>query len=357
MALEEVEFEDPSRGQIAVRMAAAGVCHTDLHILDSDDGWGKSFPLILGHEGSGVVEEVGPEVHRLEVGDHVAIACRVPCGSCPLCRRGDTRRCSASSPSPATIRTVPSAEPVTPPLGIGLFAERVVVDAGAAVRIQRSFPLDQAGILGCALMTGVGAATNTARVFPGATVAVMGCGGIGLAAVQGARVCGAARIVAVDVAPDKLEWARSLGATDTIDASGADPVAAVLGQTEGVGVDFAFEAVGSKTSVAQCLRMLTTGGVLTIIGVPPREAKLELALGGSDGIFAKTSTIMVSHGGDSLPQHDLPTLCRLSDQGLLDIKQMITHRVPLSNIDRGFELMKEAASIRAIVDFDRDNSA
>jgi S-(hydroxymethyl)mycothiol dehydrogenase len=352
ITVEAVEFDPPGQGQIAVRMAAAGVCHTDLHIRDSEDGWGRGFPLLLGHEGSGVVEQVGTGVTVVSPGDRVAIACRVPCGVCALCRRGDTRRCSASSPGAATLRTVDGGTTVTPALGVGLFAERVVVDAGAAVLLPSTFPLDQAAILGCALMTGFGAVINTAHVFPGASVAVVGCGGIGLSAIQGARAAGAGQIVAIDVAPVKLEWASKLGATDVVDASTEDPVESVLSLTKGAGVDFAFEAVGLPSCVDECVRMLATGGVVTIIGVPQPDTRLEVALGGEEGIFAKTSTVLVSHGGDSLPQHDLPTIWQLSAKGILDIEQMLSHRVALDDLDRGFQLMRNAESIRTIVDFD-----
>lgn len=350
--LEEVEFDLPGSGQIVVRMAAAGVCHTDLHIKQSPDGWGRQFPLLLGHEGSGVVEEVGPAVTDILVGDHVAIACRVPCGECTLCRRGDTRRCSNSSPVPARVQISQSKTKVTPALGIGLFAESVVVDANAAVVMPTDFDLHQAAIMGCALMTGIGAVTNTAQVFPGSDVAVIGCGGIGLSAVQGARLAGAGRIIAIDISAAKLDSARKLGATDVVDSSTNDAVEAALDLTDGKGVDFAFEAVGLPECVDQCLGMLAVGGVVTVIGVPQPESKLELQLGGDQGLFSKTATIVVSHGGDSLPKHDLRAMYLLAQQGLLDIGAMVTHRVALAELNEGFELMKSGQAIRAVVDFD-----
>jgi S-(hydroxymethyl)mycothiol dehydrogenase len=355
ISVEQIMFESPGRGQVSVRMSAAGVCHTDLHIADSSDGWGRGFPLLLGHEGSGIVEEVGPEVDHIEMGDHVAVACRVPCGACALCLRGDPRRCHESSPAPSAGIHVSSGEQVTPALGVGLFADTVVVDAKAAVRIPDTFDLAQASILGCAVMTGVGAVTHTARVFPGATVAVVGCGGIGLSTLQGARIAGAARIVAIDVTPEKLHWAKTFGATDTIDASTEDPVARTMELTEGHGVDFSFEAVGIPSCVDQCLRMLALGGVATLIGVHARDSKVEIPIGGADGYMARTRSLLVSHGGDSIPQHDLPTLISLSNRGLLDIDRMITHRLRLDALSTGFDLMRESKAIRSIVQFDDES--
>jgi S-(hydroxymethyl)mycothiol dehydrogenase len=348
--LDSVVFDPPGAGQVAVRMSAAGVCHTDLHIRDSADGWGRGFPLLLGHEGAGVVEQVGTGVAGISAGDRVAIACRVPCGRCALCLRGDPRRCAESSPSPATVRVGEDVS-VHPALGVGVFAERVVVDAGAIVRMPPEFPLDQASILGCALMTGIGAVINTARVFPGASVAIIGCGGIGLSAVQGARLANAGQVVAIDTSAKKLESALRLGATDVVNAADDDPVEAVLRLTEGRGVDFAFEAVGLPRCVDQAIRMVTFGGVATVIGVPSPGATVEISLGGSDGIFARTVTIAVSHGGDSLPRHDLAAMYRWARQGTLDVAAMITHRVALSDLDHAFDLMKRGESIRTIVEF------
>ncbi len=245
-----------------------------------------------------------------------------------------------------------SGERVTAALGVGLFADRVVVDAMAAVRIPETFDLTWASILGCAVMTGVGAVTNTARVFPGATVAVVGCGGIGLSTVQGARIAGAARIFGVDVTHEKLGWALALGATDAVDASNGDPSAWIIDQTGGRGVDFSFEAVGTPQCVDQCLRMLAPGGVATLIGVHERDSRLDVAIGGTDGFMARTSSLLVSHGGDSIPQHDLVTLVSLSNLGLLDLGDMITHQVRLSELVTGFDLMKASKSIRSIVNFE-----
>ena len=350
--LDSVEFDGPNTGQVEVAMVAAGICHTDLHITDSDDGWGRPFPMLLGHEGSGVVVHAGNDVTALSAGDHVAIACRVPCGKCALCLRGDPRRCMASAAAPASIRRLSDDSTVSPALGVGLFADRVVVDARSAVKMDKSVPLDVAGVFGCALMTGIGAVVNTARVFPGATVVVIGCGGIGLSVVQGAVLAGARLVVAVDVVSKKLKWAEMLGATHTVNGAEADAVAAVRSITDDRGVDFAFEAVGSPVCVDQCLRMLAYGGVATVIGVPQPGDHVDVALGGPSGLFANTSSLLVTHGGDSLPQHDLKVFGQLLSQGRLPVEKMITHRIPLSDFDLGFEMMRAGESIRTIVSFD-----
>ncbi len=345
---EEIDFPSVGPGQVEVRMAAAGICHTDLHIRDSADGWGRSFPLLLGHEGSGVVVGTGEGV-SLQIGDHVAIACRVPCGVCELCRRGDARRCRASAPHAAEIRRSEDQTSVTPALGVGLFADTVVVDAMAAVKMDPKIPLDVAAVLGCALMTGVGAVTNTARVFPGATVAVIGCGGIGLSVVLGAILAGASQIIAIDVVASKLGWAETMGATHVVDSSKDNPVDAVRRITGGAGVDFAFEAVGLAACVEQCLAMLSYGGVATVIGVPPPDQQITFPLGGPAGFLSNTNSLLVTHGGDSLPQHDLIVFASLILQGRLDVAKMVSHRIKLTELDEGFEMMRSGESVRAVV--------
>ena len=355
VALDTIEFEAPGPGQVLLRTVAAGICHTDLHIRDSTDGWGRSFPMLLGHEGAGIIEAVGPDVLTLSPGDRVAIGCRVPCGVCAQCRRGNPRRCATSAPGAPRLFRAGDRVPVTAAFGVGLFAERIIVDAGAAVRVEAGVPLEHAAMFGCALMTGVGAVMNTAKVFPGATVAVVGCGGIGLSVVQGARLAHASRIVAIDVSAAKLQWALELGATDVVDSSAVDPVQAVFDLTGGLGVDFAFEAVGLSGCVDQCLRMLGYAGVATIIGVPHDGRPLELGLGGPDGFFSRTKSLLVTHGGDSLPQQDLPVLGQLAMQGMLSMERMVTHRVGLEDLETGFDLMRASKSIRTVVSFGDGN--
>ncbi len=352
LSVEEVTFQGPDEGQVLVRMRAAGVCHTDMRLHNSDDGWGFDFPMLLGHEGSGVVEAVGEGVSHVEVGDHVAIGCRVPCGRCAQCRRGQTRRCQASTPGAPAIQRASNGEPVNSPIGVGLFANLIPVDAQAAIVIDPEVSLEKLALLGCAVMTGAGAVLNTAEVWPGASVAVVGCGGIGLAAVQGARVANARQVIAVDLSDQKLDWARSLGATDTVNGATDDVVAAVRSLTGGLGVDFSFEAVGNPVCTEQCIQMLAYGGTATIIGVPQGDAAITVNLGGGPGFFKNTNTLTVTHGGDGLPAHDLPLYTQMYRDGRLDLDTMVTHEVGLADLGEGFAHMAAGDSIRTIVRFD-----
>ena len=353
LGVDEVAFDGPDDGQVLVRMGAAGVCHTDKHLHDSDDGWGRPFPMLLGHEGAGVVEAVGAAVDGIEVGDHVAVGCRVPCGRCAQCRRGHTRICQSSSARMPSIERAADGQAVLSPMGIGLFARLVPVDARAAVVMERDIPMGVLGLLGCAVMTGVGAVLNTARVWPGARVAVIGCGGIGLSAVQGARAAHARQVIAVDLADRKLEWARKLGATDTVNAAEQDVVDAVRSLTGGVGVDFSFEAVGNPRCVEQCIGMLAYGGMATIVGKPQGESFFSVNLGGSTrGFFENTNTLTVTHGGDGLPAFDLPLYAQMHRQGRLDLDGLVTHEVSLSGLGEGFDRMESGDAIRTVVRFD-----
>ena len=348
LMVEEIAFEGPNSGQVLVRMHAAGVCHTDMRLHDAPDGWGFDFPMLLGHEGSGVIEAVGEGVENVKVGDHVAIGCRVPCGQCPQCARGETRLCQASSPSQPEIVRSRDGQTVTSPLGVGLFAGLVPVDAGALVAIEPDVPLTYLGILGCAVMTGVGSVLNISNVWPGARVAVIGCGGIGLSAIQGASAANAAQVIAIDVNNAKLEWADRLGATHVVDASTEDVVARVRELTGGAGVDFSFEAVGNAACAEQSLDMLAHGGTATLIGVPPKDAFINVSL---EALFKNTTSLLVTHGGGGLPVHDLPLYAQMYRDGRLDLETMITHEVPLEDLSEGFGHMVSADSIRTVVRF------
>lgn len=315
VSIARLEFDAPGRGEVLLRLVASGICHTDLHIARSPDGWGFGYPQLLGHEGAGIVEEVGEDVTNVSVGNRVVVGCRVACGDCSMCRKGQSRRCRLSSARRPSLRLA-DGTPVVASLGIGLFADRILVDARALVPVGPDIPLERVGLFGCAVMTGVGAVLNTARVWPGASVAVVGCGGIGLSVVQGARLANATRIVAVDVLPQNLTWARRMGATDTVDAGEGDPVERVRGLTGGEGVDFSFEAVGLPACVDQCIRMLAYGGTATLIGVPQPGAVVAVDLADrSTGFFPNTVTLTVTHGGEGLPPQDFPVFERLYRQG------------------------------------------
>ncbi|MGH1526824.1 alcohol dehydrogenase catalytic domain-containing protein [Leifsonia sp. L25] len=274
----EVELAAPGPGEVRVKIAAAGVCHSDLHVKRGE--WDAPAPLVMGHEGSGIVTELGAGVTSLAVGDHVVLSWVPPCGDCRYCRSGHEARCQkvATIVAPkgvlfdGTSRLSRDGEPVHHYLGVSSFAEEVVVPASGAVKVRDDAPLDIIAVVGCAVATGVGAVLNTAAVEPGSTVAVIGCGGVGLNVVQGAKLAGAERIVAIDVLADKTQMALQFGATDRIDASQADAVEQLFDLIPD-GVDYAFDAIEPPSTTEQAIRMLGLGGAAVIVGLPPTGAK------------------------------------------------------------------------------------
>jgi S-(hydroxymethyl)mycothiol dehydrogenase len=346
--LEELELDGPGPGEVQIRLEASGVCHTDLHVKESG-GWGMPFPILLGHEGAGVVEAVGEGVEHPSVGERVVVAWRAPCGKCAPCRRGDPRRCRTPLRAKRRLRRKSDGAVVTQTLLCGTFATRTIVHAGAAVPVPRELPVEQACLLGCAVATGVGAVLHTSPAWPGSNVAVIGCGGVGLAAVQGARLAGAGRVIAVDVAARKLDWARELGATDLVDSSQTDPVAAVLELTGADGVDFAYDAVGRGQTLEQAARMLARGGTATLIGVPREGDTATVAVGGDDGFFQRRGTIRVSHGGDHLPAEDIPGLARLALEGRLDLATMVSRLIGLEDVEQAFGDLQAGVVIRSVI--------
>jgi S-(hydroxymethyl)mycothiol dehydrogenase len=337
---------------VQVRIVASGVCHTDLHVQRSG-GWGLPFPILLGHEGAGYVEEVGAQVTDVAPGDAVVIAWRAPCGRCEACRRGDPRRCSAHLRAKWRAHRASDGATLAPTLRTGTFTDRTIVHAAQAVKMPPEIALEKACLLACGVSTGFGAPINTTPVWPGATVAVVGCGGVGLSVVAGAKVAGASRIVAVDIAPQKLEWARHFGATDTVDASAADPVEAVRDLTGGSGVHFAFEATGRPEPVEQMVRMLAFAGTATMVGVQGTGAMATLDLGDpSLGAFENKLTLTVSHGGDSLPQYDFPLMARYYLEGRLDLDFMVTKVIGLDDVEPAFEDMRAGRVIRSVIRMD-----
>jgi len=346
--IEELEMEGPGPGEVQVRLEATGVCHTDLHVKESR-GWGMAFPILLGHEGAGVVEAVGDGVEHPAVGERVVLAWRAPCGRCAPCGRGEPRRCRTPLRAKRRLRRKRDDAVVTQTLLCGTFATRTIVHAAAAIPVPRELPVEQACLLGCAVATGVGAVIHTSPAWPGSTVAVIGCGGVGLAAVQGARFAQAGRIVAIDVAAQKLDRARELGATELVDASEKDAVEAVRGLTEGEGVDFAYDAVGRGETLEQAVRMLGLGGTATLIGIPRDDETATLALGGDDGFFLRRGTIRVSHGGDHLPAEDIPQLARYALDGKLDLAAMVSRTITLDEVEQAFEDLRTGTVIRSVV--------
>ncbi len=331
--VREVDLDPPGPGEVSVDITAAGVCHSDLHVRRGD--WAVPAPLVMGHEGSGVIAEVGPGVSGLAAGDHVVLSWVAACGQCRHCLADHPARCKVAATVVApggvlmdgTSRLSISGERIAHYLGVSSFAERAVVPASGAIKIRDDAPLDVAALVGCAVATGVGAVLNTAAVEPDAIVAVIGCGGVGLSVVQGARLAGASRIVAVDLRPEKTELAARLGATDQVDASAADPVAAVRDLVPD-GVDYAFDAIGLTSTTTQAIAMLGLGGAAVLVGLPPEGATVSfepLALAEAD------QRILGSNYGSVRPAIDIPALVDRFMDGQLLLNELVSARLPLDS--------------------------
>jgi S-(hydroxymethyl)glutathione dehydrogenase/alcohol dehydrogenase len=348
LTIEDVEIEKPKGREVLLRTAYAGLCHSDLHFMEGL--YPYPTPAVLGHEGAAVVEAVGEDVTYVKPGDHVITCLSVFCGECEYCTTGHTNLCDNPE-----VKLLPGAarrlkwkgEVLHQAFQLSVFAEQILTHEHAVVKINKEIPLDRAALVGCGVMTGVGAVFNTAKVEPGSTVAVLGCGGIGLSAVNGAAIAGAERIIAIDTNPSKLEKAREMGATHTINASNVDPVAAVKDLTDGKGVPYSFEAIGMKTTAEQSFGMLRPGGVATIIGMIPFGTKIELH--GAD--FLRERKIQGSSMGSNRFRVDMPRLLELWRQGRLKLDHLISGQVKLDEINEGFAMLKSGAPVRNLINF------
>lgn len=327
-SVEEIEVAEPGPQDVVVRIEASGVCHSDLHVLET--GWAHPLPVVLGHEGAGVVEEAGSEVDALAPGDRVVLGWRAPCGRCAWCRRGDYRRCRTPAVAGPAPRLADGQE-LSTTLRLGTFATRVVVHQGAAVRVPDEIPLEQACLVGCAVATGVGSVLETAKVWEGARVGVIGCGAVGLSVVQGARIAGAAEIYALDLDERKLAAAERFGATQT---------------GPGDRLDFVFDVVGRPETVQQGVSMLGHAGTLVYIGLPQPGSEVALSL---ERLFDRRVRILVSHGGDHVPAEDFPRLLQLALDGRLDLAGMVTKTIALEDVDRAFDELKAGDVIRSVI--------
>ncbi|SSW73644.1 Zn-dependent alcohol dehydrogenase [Achromobacter veterisilvae] len=347
--IRDIELAPPGPDEVLVRTAAVGICHSDIHM---QEGIRPNLPLpaVLGHEVSGVVEAVGSGVHDLLPGDHVVGTLAAFCGHCPHCIAGRLVLCqdtSVKQPPGQARRLRAAGAPVSQVYNLSGFAEKMLVHRSTLVRIVKEMPLDRAALLGCALTTGTGAVFRTAQVRAGASVAVIGCGGIGLAAINGAQIAGATRIIAIDRLPHKLEQAKLFGATDLVDASGGDAVERVR-QLTGGGVDYAFECIGLPATVEQCWAMLKPGGVATILGIFGPGAKVSVA--GMDLLQEKQ--LRGSMLGSVRPPEDIPALVELYLQGRLKIDELVSRRIPLEQINEGFEALRRGEATRSVIVFD-----
>ncbi len=342
--LEEIIIDDPGPGEVLVRIQASGVCHTDLHYK-----LGKisdQFPYLLGHEGAGVVEAVGPGVQTPAVGDYVVLAWRAPCGGCRFCAIGQPNLCSASLNAQPRMRTARDNITLNPAIGIGTFCDRTVVSAVQAVPVPETCPPEQACLLGCGVTTGIGAALYTAGIRRGSTVAVYGCGGIGCSVIMGAKIAHASRIIGVDIQPNKLQWAKDFGATDVVDATQGDPVQAIKDLTGGNGVDYSFEAVGTPQTLLQALWSRDLAGTCTLIGVPDPTMVMELPM---LQFFGLGGSLRVSWYGDCLPSRDFPMLAGWYSQGQLDLDRVVTRTVSIEETEEAFEAMERGETLRSVI--------
>jgi S-(hydroxymethyl)mycothiol dehydrogenase len=348
VAIHQLDLDDPAAGEVVVRVVASGVCHTDAHIWHHD-GWGHEFPILLGHEGAGIVEEVGAAVTHLRPGDRVVMSWRVPCGACGRCERDDRTHCESPLSAGPRMRLAGSDRYVKPVLSTGTFTTRTIVDARQAIKVPDALSLEKACLLACGVVTGVGAALRTSPVWPGATVAVLGCGGVGLSVMQGARIAGASRIIAIDTVATKLDTARRFGATDVVNASTSNVVDDVraLG---GEGVDFAYDAVGASTSVQQVIDVLGDGGTATLIGIPTEDSRIGLD---ATRVFDLGLTIRVCYSGNCEPAEFLPYLARLYLDGRLDLDAMVSQTITLDDIQDAFGAMERGAVIRSVISFEQ----
>jgi len=346
--LEKLVMDTPTPDEVRIDVAFAGLCHSDLHEIDGT--FDTTAPIVLGHEAAGVVSAVGSNVRGLRVGDHVVTCLSAFCGWCASCMAGRLTLCTERgrlAQDRGRARLVNDrGEPVRATAGIGAFAEAVVVHQSSAVVIPDDVRLDTASILGCAVTTGMGAVLRRARVRVGDIVAVVGLGGIGIAAVQAARISGAAKVIGVDVVPEKLQRARAFGATHIVNARDDDPVEAVRALTGG-GVDHAFEAVGAGATVGQAFAMLAPGGTATVMGMVPDEHSIPLK--GSD-LFLFEKRLQGSFMGSNHFKTDIPAYLELYRQGRLQLDEMVTHRVPLEGINEGFALMASGDAIRVVAE-------
>jgi S-(hydroxymethyl)glutathione dehydrogenase / alcohol dehydrogenase len=348
LVIEEIGTKKPAAHEVLVRTAAAGLCHSDLHFIEGL--YPHPLPVVLGHESAGVVEQVGSEVTYVKRGDHVVTCLSVFCGTCENCTTGRPAICTNTDVKlpPGVSRRLEWDRPeqLHTFANLSSFAEQMLVHENAVVKIREDMPLDRAALIGCGVITGFGAATNTAKVAPGETVAVIGCGGVGMAAINGAYVAGAARIIAVDTNPVKLQLATKLGATDLVNPNDRDPVERILEMTKG-GVHHAIECLGLKLTAEQAFRMLAFGGTATLVGMVPFGEKIELH--GAD--FLRERKIQGSSMGSNRFRVDMPRLVELYMQGRLHLDDWISDRIGLDQINEGFRAMKAGKVVRSIIDF------
>jgi S-(hydroxymethyl)glutathione dehydrogenase/alcohol dehydrogenase len=349
LEIDDVQIDNPGPREVLIRTAAAGLCHSDLHFMEGKYPW--MLPAVLGHESAGVVEKVGDQVTYVQPGDHVITCLSVYCGNCEFCLTGHLSLCddkqAVQRPLESPQRLTRNGETMWQFFDLSSFAEMMLVHEHAIVKIRKDMPLDRAALIGCGVTTGVGAVFNTAKVEPGSTVAVIGCGGIGLNCIQGAAIAGAARVIAVDRIQEKLQLAKTFGATDLVDASAGNAVQQVQEMTGG-GVQYSFEAIGLKATAEEAFAMLRRGGTATVIGMIPIGQNVEIP--GFELLYEKR--LQGSNMGSNRFRVDMPRFIDLYMDGRLKLDELVSQRIALHDVNEGFEAMKAGSVARSVIVFD-----
>lgn len=353
VTVETLTLDEPKAKEVMVRMVATGVCHSDYSVMNSTIYYDP--PVVLGHEGAGIIEKVGEGVTYVQPGDHVILSFVTYCGECEMCRMGKPTLCVGFSVRPGhlldnTCRLHNDAGQDIPQMArIGTMSEYTVVPEQALVKINPEYPLEKAALVGCGVPTGVGAVINTAHVEPGSRVAVIGTGGVGLNAIQGAALAQAKQIIAVDINDQKLEYATSFGATDAVNAAHEDPVAAVKKLTGGLGVDYAFEVIGNPTTVEQAYAMIRPAGTAVIVGMAHGDDRISLS---PQPMVRSERKLIGSFYGSIVPRRDMPMLLNLYDEGKIKIDELITARYTLDQINEAFADMEAGKNARGVILFE-----
>ncbi|MGA8986847.1 S-(hydroxymethyl)mycothiol dehydrogenase [Aeromicrobium sp.] len=345
VTVENIVIPDPGPGEAVVDISACGVCHTDLHYREG--GITEEFPFLLGHEAAGVVEAVGEGVTEIAPGDFVVLNWRAVCGNCRACLRGRPWYCFDTHNATQKMCLEDGTE-LSPALGIGAFADKTLVAAGQCTVVDATASPAAVGLLGCGVMAGLGAAINTGNVQRGDSVAVIGCGGVGAAAVAGARLANASKIIAIDLDDRKLDWAKTMGATHTINAGSGDVVEAIRSLTGGNGADVVIDAVGRPETWKQAFYGRDLAGTVVLVGVPTPEMQLDIPL---LDVFGRGGSLKSSWYGDCLPSRDFPMLVDLYKQGRLDLDAFVTETIGIDDVEAAFARMHEGDVLRSVVEF------
>ncbi|EMQ97711.1 S-(hydroxymethyl)mycothiol dehydrogenase [Paeniglutamicibacter gangotriensis] len=335
---------DPGPGEAVVDILTCGVCHTDLHYKLG--GIGNDYPYLLGHEATGVVSKIGDGVENVVVGDRVILNWRAVCGQCRACAKGQAQYCFNTANATQKM-TLEDGTELSPALGIGAFAEKTLVAAGQCTKVDEDVDAAAVGLLGCGVMAGIGAALNTGEVKRGESVAVIGCGGVGIAAIAGAKLAGATTIVAVDLDDDKLAMAKNMGATHTVNSKTDDAVEGIKAVTGGFGADVVIEAVGRPETYKQAFYARDLAGRVVLVGVPTPEMKLELPL---LDVFGHGGSLKSSWYGDCLPSRDFPMLVEQYKLGRLDLDAFVSERIGINDVEAAFTKMGEGKVLRSVVE-------